>query len=251
MRKLFIIALFLLSTTLQLKAQPVGKIIFDEGHGQPFSISKEGDLHLGKFARVFKDAGFEVSTITEKITYDKIKEAKALVISGAFKELDKEETSAIFKFAEEGGRVLINLHIPHPLTDLLKQFEAESTKIPIADDSSPLKDKKVDFGVSDLSQHRIFKDLKRFFVYGSWGLKTQSTKIKVLAKSSSSSYLDFNRNGRLDNGEEKGPFALILEAEVGKGSFILIGDDTLFQNIFLTDYNLKLAENLAGYFKGE
>jgi len=251
MKKIFFLMFFLIVLAFNLQAQNLGKIYFDEAHGQPFSISKDGHLQLSGFAKVFKDAGFDVSVVTDKISFEKLKDAKALIISGAFKELSNEELDAVFKFVDNGGKVLVNVHIPQPLTSFLNKLDVAVTTIPIKDENSPLKDKKVDFGVYDLSEHRIFKDLKRFFVYGSWGFKTNNPNIKLLAKSGRSSYLDLNRNNQLDKDDEMGPFGLIVEIKLGKGSVMLIGDDTLFQNMFLSDYNLKLAQNLANYFKGE
>ncbi|MCS7098700.1 MAG: hypothetical protein NZ922_06955 [Candidatus Methanomethyliaceae archaeon] len=67
--------------------------------------------------------------------------------------------------------------------------------------------------------------------------------IKVLAYSSSFSFLDLNGDFEPQADEPKGPFPIIAEAPYGNGKIIVISDSSIFLND-LIDFNRKLLEDL-------
>jgi len=66
-----------------------------------------------------------------------------------------------------------------------------------------------------------------------------------LARTSPASWVDLNGDGVLSKGDAVGSFALIVSGTLGKGDFVIFGDDAIFQNRFLGDDNKKLAGNLG------
>jgi hypothetical protein len=77
-------------------------------------------------------------------------------------------------------------------------------------------------------------------------LNVESSSVKVLAYSSSFSFLDLNADSEPSAEEPRGPFAVAAVATYGRGRVILFSDSSVFLNgvIGLGD-NLKLLKNLA------
>ena len=62
---------------------------------------------------------------------------------------------------------------------------------------------------------------------------THTSTVTVLATSTPFSFLDTNHNGRLDPGEPTGPFPVLAEATVGRGSVIVFSSPASFTNSML------------------
>lgn len=75
----------------------------------------------------------------------------------------------------------------------------------------------------------------------------QESGLRVLAYSSSFSFLDLDGDGNPSSGEPVGPFPVAVEVTYGKGRVVLFSDSSLFINgiIELGD-NLQLLRNIAG-----
>ncbi len=75
----------------------------------------------------------------------------------------------------------------------------------------------------------------------------QTDTHKVLALSSSASFLDFKENGPLDAAEWAGPFPVAAEETIGKGNVIMISDASVVINGVLSkDDNLKFLQETLG-----
>ncbi|MDI9619961.1 MAG: hypothetical protein QFX33_04030 [Candidatus Nezhaarchaeota archaeon] len=77
-------------------------------------------------------------------------------------------------------------------------------------------------------------------------LRGNAEGLRVLAWSSSFSFLDVNRDGEPSQGEPSGPFPLAVEASYGRGRILLFSDSSIPVNgvVELGD-NLKLLESVA------
>jgi len=75
---------------------------------------------------------------------------------------------------------------------------------------------------------------------------TDTSTVRILATSTPFSFLDTNRNGRLDPGGPTGPFPVLAQIPVGRGSVILFSSPGSFTNSMLnvTDNNLLLQNIL-------
>jgi len=77
-------------------------------------------------------------------------------------------------------------------------------------------------------------------------LQIDSSEAKVLASSSSFSFLDDNLNYRYDEAEFKGPFVVIARVDYGSGHIYLISDSSIFINSMLgKDDNKKLLSTIS------
>jgi len=77
-------------------------------------------------------------------------------------------------------------------------------------------------------------------------LRINDSSVKVLASSSSFSFLDLNGDFEHEDGEPFGPFPVLAEAAYGRGRIIVFSDSSLFLNSFIgLGGNRKLLENLV------
>jgi hypothetical protein len=224
-------------------------VLFDQGHGQAFVIEETGDLQLSALAGLFNDAGFEVKGSRQAITPQLLSGVDCLVISGPFALFTTEEAENIRQFIEQGGFVTVMIHITPTVKNLLGKLDIASTNGPLNETENVLGGGGKDFSVTHLEQHPVTNGLKRFSVYGVWGLKPEYENAKIIAKTGPKSWVDLNRDGKFDPGDGSGEFGVIVAGALGKGGYVVFGDDALFQNRFLKDDNLLLAKNLANWIR--
>jgi hypothetical protein len=104
-------------------SQPV--VLVDEGHGEKFLVQATGKLDLSKLAAAFRAAGAKLEPSKRELTDDRLAHVDGLVLSGAFKPLTAAEVDAVMHFLERGGRLAVMLHIPFPLTPLLRRLHVD------------------------------------------------------------------------------------------------------------------------------
>ncbi len=226
-------------------------VLFDEGHGQKFLIENEGALDLSGLAAAFHAGGAQVGANREAITAARLSGVGALVVSGPFKPFAAAEVDAIAGFLDRGGRLALMLHIPFPLTPLLHRLQVDFSNGVIRERVNLIGDDPLDFHVTALSPHTLTRDVTTFDVYGAWALLNRGPEITVVARTSATSWVDLNRNGTLEPRDAVQSFAVVVAGQMGKGQFVVFGDDAIFQNRFLTGGNRKLASNLAAWLVQE
>jgi hypothetical protein len=242
---LVFVFLYLIMNTLSLAAP--ANILFDQGHGQAFTIEKDGDLQLSKFAGIISGKGCQVIATRAPLTPQVLKDVNALIISGAFKPLSENETKAIGDFLDNGGRLVVLLHIAPPLVPLLNALGVASANgvVREGDKSLIIDGEPLYFKVSTLKEHPLTRSLSYFTLYGGWPLFPVQKGVSTIASTSSMAWVDLNRDQSLSHKEPVQAFGVLVIGKVGKGEFAVFADDAIFQNRFLKGENEKLAENLS------
>ncbi|PLX90329.1 MAG: DUF4350 domain-containing protein [Desulfuromonas sp.] len=247
MRHLLPIALLLIliCSSPGLTAGP--RMLFDQGHGQAFTIEQDGELQLGQLADQFRSSGWQVGVNTGPLTPEILAGIDALIISGAFKPLNDAEISAIGRFLQNGGRLAIMLHIAQPLVPLLGKLGVASANgvVREGDNTLILDQEPLNFKVSNLADHPLNKDLSYFALYGGWPLLPTHDNARAIATTSPTAWVDLNRDKILSLKDAMQEFGVLVTGSVGEGEFAVFADDAIFQNRFLTGENAKLAENLS------
>jgi hypothetical protein len=238
------ILLFLLFSN-QSFAAPL-RVLFDQAHGQAFTIEKEGDLQLGQLAGKLRDDGWQVVASGEPLTAERLNGVNALVISGAFKPLTAIEIKAIEGFLHRGGRLAVLLHIAPPLVPLLAKLGVASGKGVVRewDKSKILGGEPLYFKVSNLKEHPLNKGLAYFSLYGGWPLLPIREGVTTLASTTPMAWIDLDHDQALSSADAVMEFGLLVAGNFGKGEFAVFADDAIFQNRFLNGENEKLLENL-------
>ncbi len=239
--------LFLLAATAQGASAAKPLVLFDQGHGQHFVINQQGPLQLSNLAAVFAEQGATVRASTAPLTPKRLQAARALVISGPFKPFSRAEQDAIVNFLFAGGRLALMLHIPMPVNALINRLHLYASNGAIREETGLLKDEARDFLVSDLARHPLTRNLQNFAVYGCWALLNADAQARIIARTSAKAWVDLNRNGQRDAGDPQQVLGVAAVGSLGRGAYVVFGDDAIFQNQFLTNGNAQLARNLAAW----
>jgi hypothetical protein len=226
-------------------------VLFDQGHGQRFAVEDSNPLGLSRLAEVLREEGAQVGTLTGRIDNASLAAAKALVISGPFASFEEPEVEAIAAFVMRGGRVTIMLHIAPPATSLLDGLGVTSSMGVINEVEATIGDVALNFYVLRMERHPLTSGLKNFAVYGGWAVQNMGRNAIVIARTGPGAWLDANGNRVYDLGEPVESMGVVVAGRAGSGSFLVFGDDAIFQNKFLEGSNLALARNLAEWLLKE
>jgi len=229
-----------------LLADSTPRVLFDQGHGQVFTIEKKGPLHLGTFAEQFRLAGWQVAATGETLTAGVLADVDALVVSGAFTPFSPDELKLVEGFLKRGGRLAVMLHIPQPLTHLLGKLGVTYANGVLleGDAARTIDGSPGDFNVSNFTGHPLTQGLGSLAVYGCWPLKPIRANAQTLASTSPTAWIDLNRDQQFSAGEPRQPFGVLVTGKVGLREYVIFGDDAIFQNRFLAGENEKIADNL-------
>lgn len=226
-------------------------VLFDQGHGQRFPIDGREPLGFSGLAAEFSAQGLTPQALTGGITPAALQEAAALVISGPFQPLDVGELMAIAHFLAKGGRLCVMLHIAEPVRPLLQSLGVAATKAPVREQANLIGDNPLAFRVDNFAGHPVTAGVKSFNVNGCWGLTNLTAASRVLAWSSPQAWSDMDGDNQQGPDEPPATLGVMVGGGLGKGGFLVVGDDAVFQNQFLSEGNLQLAKNLAVWLKGE
>lgn len=242
-----VIALFCLLVALPVAAQaspPV--VLFDQGHGQRFLPESSDALGLSRLAELFRAQGCEIRTIQEPLTPSNLAGVDAVVISGPFRPLTRDEIDALVGFVQQGGRLSVMLHIASPLSALLERFGVLHANGVIREEGAAvINDEPLNFRVTRLHQDPLLEGLGHFALYGGWALTTIKDSARIVAATSDRAWVDLNNNRTLDQGDAVQSFGVLVVGATGAGTFIAFGDDAIFQNRYLVGENTRLAANLV------
>jgi len=245
----FCLGVFLLSLTVVQAETKKRTVIFDQGHGQKFVIEKEGELQLSGLSGLFREKGFDVKVNAGKLTDAALKTADGLIISGAFQPLLPEEIDAVIRFVERGGKLCIMLHIPQPLTGLMGRLKIYPSNGVIQEEENTIHNAPKEFFMTNLEKHAITKGVKKIGVHGAWALMTESKTAQIIAQTGPKAWVDLNRDGKFNKPDARQSFGVVIAGTLGKGKYVIFGDDAIFQNKFLEQENMTLGKNLADWMK--
>ena len=221
--------------------------IFDEAHGERFLPEHDGPLDLSHFATVLEDQGFAIKAADHAITDQVLAHVDVLLISGAFKPFTVEEVEVTTRFIERGGRLVVMLHIGPPVADLLHHLHTSISNGVICENENILEGTCANFRVTRLQPHELTKGVKEFSIFGGWALLSTGENASVIAETSPRAWIDLNGDGKLGPGDAVQSFGVLVTGQLGRGRFVVSGDDAVFQNQFLKEGNLRLATNLAAW----
>lgn len=224
--------------------------LFDQGHGQRFTIEGTEELDLGGLAAIFRQAGFDVRITYGQLTPEILADVDAVVTSGGFQPFTTEEVVDLLTFMRRGGSLAVMLHIAPTYQHLLEGMGVRASAGVIHESEGMVGNMGLDFKVDKITPgHPLFDGLEGFDIYGGWALLPMRRGVEVIAVTSDKAWLDMDRDRRRN--EEAEPmqrFAVAVASREGEGKYVVFGDDAIFQNRFLETDNRKLAENLARWF---
>jgi hypothetical protein len=245
----FCTGLFLLSLAVVQAEAKKQTVIFDQGHGQKFVIEKEGDLQLSRLSGLLRKEGYDVKVNAGQIKDTTLKTTDVLIISGAFQPLLPEETNAIVRFLEKGGKLCVMLHIPQPLRGVMSRLKVYASNGVIEEQENTINNAPKEFFITKMEKHEITRGLKKIGVHGAWALMTESKTAQIIARTGPKAWVDLNRDGKFNKTDARQSFGVVIAGSLGKGKYVIFGDDAIFQNKFLDQENMPLGKNLADWMK--
>ena len=245
----FCISLFLLSLAVVQAEAKKRTIMFDQGHGQKFVIEKQGELQLSRLAGLIREKGYDVKVNAGQMNDATLKIADVLIISGAFQPLSPDEINAVIRFVEKGGKLCVMLHIPQPLTGLMSKLKIYASNGVIQEQENTIHNAPKDFFITNMEKHEITRGLKKIGVHGAWALMTESKTAQIIARTGPKAWVDLNRDGKFNETDARQSFGVVIAGTLGKGRYVIFGDDAIFQNKFLEQENMSLGKNLADWMK--
>ncbi|MBI4949970.1 MAG: hypothetical protein HY955_07480 [Deltaproteobacteria bacterium] len=230
-------------------ANAPGKTVFDASHSEIFSPVKEGPLNYTGFYKAIKKSGEEVSLNEGQINTDALARATTYVIAGPAQPIARGEIAALTDFVNNGGNLLVLLHISGPVAPLTEEFGIIVSNFVISEKSGNIKKQSQDFYVSAIAPHPVTAGVKRLAVFGTWGLLAEGSA-KVVASTSDKAWADMNRDRKLGKDEPQQAFGVVAVSEFGKGKVVVVADDAPFANKFIGEAdNRKLADNIIRWFR--
>lgn len=241
-------ALLLLGAALSHAGENRPIIVFDEGHGERFTIDGQGELQLSGLAETMRASGAQVTKTKDLLSDESLKGASALVISGLFKPLQPDEVEAIVRFIRKGGRLAVMMHIAPPLSNLIYRFKL-GFSVAVIHERQNIIDKDINFRLTDLTPHPLFKGIDYFSAYGVWAIDPCDAATAI-ARTSPTAWLDLKGDGIFSKDDLVQALAVAVTGSLGSGNYVIFGDDAIFQNRFLEGNNQKLAVNLTKWLTG-
>ena len=220
--------LVLASLTLVAQVQAAQKVVFDTGHGERFVVGEKGPLQLSGLAEILQGQGIQVETVDQPFS--------------------EASLAAVLRFVQNGGKLAIMLHIAPPLGPLLDRMMISYTNGVIQERQNVIDNDPQRFKVNRLGSHPVLAGLQEFSLHGVWGLINRDESTRIIASSSPEAWIDIDRD-KIRKKEATASFGVVVAGELGKGGFLVFGDDAIFQNKFLDENNAQLATNLANWLK--
>ncbi len=234
--------LFVCSLSISAFADSV--VLFDESHSQQFLVGKSGPLDLSELASLYQANGITVTSDSDALTRESLAPVDVLVLSGPFRPLSKLEMDAVMEFINSGGGLAVMLHIAPPVRGLLHRLDVDYTNGTLRETRDVIGDNPLDFKVTTMAEHPLTAELTSFSVYGAWALRGTAEHVKVLAETSPKGWVDLDRDNKFSSNDAAQSFGVLVAGEIGRGRYVVLGDDALFQNRFFDEGNQQLALEL-------
>ncbi|HEY6007198.1 MAG TPA: DUF4350 domain-containing protein [Geobacteraceae bacterium] len=243
------IVLGLLFVVLALPAH-AATVVFDQGHGERFLVGRDGPLDLSSLAAIVSQHGGRVTVVDGPLTDAALTTVDALVMSGPFASPTEEEIETLCRFLQRGGRLAVLLHIGTPAGRLLHRLGVDFSNSIVREQHDIIAGDPANFSVSRFEPHPLLAGVRQFSLHGVWALMAFADNARVIASTGPDAWVDLDGDGSLSSGDAVQSFGVAVAGTLGKGEYVVFGDDAIFQNKFLDDDNRRLATNLAVWLNG-
>lgn len=227
-------------------------LLFDLAHREVFSPDDPSPRGQQKVYEYLKKYGFQVERNEKEFTPEVLSKTAAVYIPGPMTSFTPAEIRNLKKFVENGGAVILTVHVSYFMQDLLAEFGFQITGSPIHQKEYSFHNTDTDFLAPVVEASKLTEDVKSVAVMGTWGIRATTDKARVVVSTTQEAWSDLNGSGKLDEGDAQGSFGVVGFSELGKGIFILIADDAVFANALIeNENNKKLLENISKIILGE
>lgn len=226
-------------------------------HDQDYSIYNSEWNGCSLLKAITEGEGYQVRTVLSTIHFlSRLEGSAVLIVVGPTKAFTHSEADAVVEFVRNGGALLLADDKGHG--NLLAQ------NLGFAFDGAPLLDvgsytKNPNYPVVGLREtHSLSRGVNYIVLNHPTGLYIARLlegmyDAVVVAQTSSTSWLDENRNERWDVGEEmEGFIPVVIAFQLGLGRVVLVSDPTIFTNDMIQyGDNMIFATNVIRWLSRE
>lgn len=227
------------------------RILVDESHAQAFRIDQETPLGLSRAATVLNEAGYRLSASSAALTPDALQGVDMLLISGPFKPFSPAEIATIVDYLKQGGGLALFLHIAPPAGGLLNAIGVNFSNGVIRERENVIDGEPLNFSVTRLTPHPALGNLTSFEAYGAWAIIPMGENATVIGQTGDTAWVDLDKSKTFTPGDAVQSLPVLIAGTLGKGRFVVAGDDAIFQNTFLSENNASLLRSLTTWLAGQ
>lgn len=210
-------------------AGTVGRVIFDMSHGEVFGADDVTDLGQSSAVATIEEAGFAVDVRSQRLDAAALKGVSGVIFPGPMNAFTAGEIDALKDYLAQGGVVVLTLHVPFALDDLLALAGVRVGDVVQSAEPGPSADRGV-LLADRVAPHQLTEDVDSVLLLSSWSLETSATGPQPLVLTGEDTLLDTDGDGMPSAADRTGPFAVVTVNKVGPGTVIVCGDDAVFAN---------------------
>jgi Domain of unknown function (DUF4350) len=238
------------ATTIDSTSTGSGPIVlFDVAHREIFGPKNTSELGQSAAVARMRAAGVRVVATHSPFTPAMLRGVSGVMISGNMQPLDADELTALREFMTQGGVVVLTIHIAPMDQNIAQAFGfALSPQVLQATTPQPGGD-PLNFTCTSIEQHPLTKGVGAVKVLGAWGIAPRPPS-QILVGTSADTWLDVDGDGKRTSKDMSGRFGMVGLNQIGKGAFIISGDDAVFANVALASKdNMQLFDNIVKAIK--
>lgn len=227
------------------RAPKAGTIVFDMSHGEIFGAEDATELGQSQAVERMRNAGFNVLISRSRITSQTLAGASGLVLAGPMSPLIGDEYDAVTSFAEDGGTVLLTIHVPFPVFAVPAHWGLPVEPF-VMQGAEPLPGQS-DAGILIADQvvpGPLTEGVRQVLVLSGWPVTAAAPGAELAVRTADGAWVDRDRNGTRE-ASETAAMGLVGVRTVGKGRVVVVGDDAVFANIAIGEAdNARLLDNI-------
>jgi hypothetical protein len=237
------------ATSLDSTATGKGPIVlFDLAHSEIFGPSNTTDVGQSAAVARMRKTGIRVVATHTPYTSQMLKDVAGVVVSGNMRPLADSEITALQKYVTDGGVLLLTVHVAPMDQSLAARFGFGFSPNVLYSQEVSGGDPK-NFNCPTIEKDPVTKNVSVVKVMGVWALAARPPA-RIVVGSNENTWLDVNNDQQLTPDDIKGRFGVVGVHNVGKGTFVVSGDDAVFANIALASKdNMQLFDNIVELMK--
>lgn len=224
-------------------------VLFDLAHSEIFGPTNTTDVGQSAAVARMRKAGLRVVATHTAYTPEMLEDAAGVIISGNMRPLTESEISALQQYVNAGGVVLVTVHISAMADNIATRFGMGLSRVVLLTQHPSDGDAK-NITCTGVERDPLTKGVTSVKVLGAWAVAAPRPPSRVIVGTGPDTWLDLNGNKQLDSADIQGRFGMVAVNNVGKGTFIISGDDAVFANIALASKdNMQLFDNIVALMK--
>lgn len=234
----------------KIEIDPNKKLIFDNAHKEVFTPLSKAQVGYSIVDDMFKRYGYATSISDKVLTPAVLAELDAVVIAGPMEFFSEQEVNDLVAFVNDGGDLLITLHLGDSVAALVERFGMQISSSVIAQAHDTFEGNPKWFITNNIAPGPLTEGVTSVAVQASWGLRAAADNAEMVVLSAPDSWADVVPDDVYDRKEPVAAYGLVGVATHGKGRVVVVADDAVLTNKTIEMAgNRRLLENILIWFE--